>query len=420
MVDRTAPPQYFAVDHVDLIEALPFTLDNGIQGFFINAGAQPVMRLEFIFRVGKKQEAAPGISFFAGKMLPEGTEAYNAAELFEFFDSLGAFIEVAPGFDYINLTVHFLNKHLDRLLPVIAEILYQPRFGEEELQNLKKIKRQQLKVELQRNNLLASRKFREAIFKDSHPYGQSLELAHIDQVEASSLRNYFEDFMRHRIEIIASGQIGAEEIASINSHLGQLPAQTVPMAARWDFQYQPTELLLEKEDSLQSSIRVGSPIISRKHNDYWKLAITNEILGGYFGSRLMKNIREEKGYTYGIHSALSHLEDQSMFVIGTDVKKEYRLQTLFEIRSEIKKLQNELVSGEELKTVTHYMAGSFAADVNSPFALAEKFKTLHFNRLDYQHYSDFFKTLKDITPDDIIETSRKYFDLDLFSQVVVG
>ena len=420
MVDRTAPPAYSAVEHVDLIEASPFALDNGIKGYFVNAGAQPVMRLEFIFRAGKKQEAAAGISFFAGKMLPEGTASYNASELFEFFDSLGAFVEVIAGFDYINLTIHLLNKHLDRLLPVIAELLYQPRFGEAELQHLQKVKKQQLQVELQRNNMVASRKFRKAVFEDRHPYGRSLELTDIEHVQMQQVRDHFEQHMINRFEIIASGQIGAHEIELINQHLGQLPAQEILLSAPLPFSYQPTEFLDEKDDSLQSSIRLGAPCISRKHPDYWKLAIANEILGGYFGSRLMKNIREDKGYTYGIYSALSHLEDQSLLVIGTDVKKEHRLQTLFEIRSEIKKLQHDPVPQEELKTVTHYMAGSFAADVNTPFSLAEKFKTLHFHQLDYGHYRDFFKTLSDISPEDVMAASRQYIDLNQFSQVVVG
>ncbi len=420
MLNRSLPPPSYAVDQVNLIEAVPFKLDNGVPGHYINAGAQPVIRLEFIFNAGKKYQQLPGVSYFTGKMLQEGTATWNAKELNSTFDSLGAFLEVVPGFDYITVTIHHLTKHLQQLLPVIKEILYQPLLGLEELNNLKQIKYQQLQVDLQRNNFVASREFRKILFGEDHPYGRNLDLESIKTIQNQHLKAHFDQYMSGDYQIIASGQISEAQIDLINQSLGEEPYDTITASPQIPISYREQEVLIEKEDSMQSSIRVGMPTISRDHEDYWKLAVVNEILGGYFGSRLMKNIREEKGYTYGIHSALSHLNDHSMFFIGTEVKKAYRAHTIYEIHREIKKLQRDLIEWEELQTVTNYMAGAFASEVDSPFAIADKFKTLHFSGLNYSHYGDLFDTLKTITPHEVLEVAGKYLDPQKFSSVVVG
>ncbi len=420
MLNRTVAPPSYAVDRVDLVEAIPFVLDNGIRGHYINAGAQPVARLEVIFKAGKLHETHPGVSFFVGKMLLEGTKHISSREVSDFFDGIGAFIEVTPGFDFITVTIHHLRKHLEMLLPVLAELLHQPLFGEEELAKLQQIRRQRLQVDLEKNNFVASRKFRELIFSTQHPYGRSLDFSDINAIEIALLKEHFESKMHGALEIIIAGQVDESDVKLLNKYLGDLPFKNPLSALDHSHEYQPQEYLGEKEESLQSTIRLGMPIVDRHHADYFKIMVVNEILGGYFGSRLMKNIREEKGFTYGIHSAITHLEQGSMFLIGTEVKKSFRAQTIFEIHKEIKQLQKELVPAEELQTVTSYMAGAFASEIDTPFALADKFKTIHFNDLDYSYYQRFFETLKKIDNESLLEISRAYMPLENLSQVVIG
>lgn len=420
MLNRSVPPPSFSVDYVDLLEAQAFLLDNGVKGHYLSAGDLPVMRLELVIKAGKRYEAFPGVSFFAGKMLLEGTATRSSRNISDFFDGLGAFIEVVPGYDFITITIHHLKKHLETMLPVIAELLYQPLYGNDELSNLKRIKHQKLQVNLQRNNFVASRKFRELLFGRQHPYGRNLEFENIEKLQREDILDHWRKYMEGQYEIIVSGQVSTRELALINRYLGPLKvAETIETKIPLGV-FTPQEVLIEKEDSLQSTIRMGMPTIDRKHKDYFKVLVANEILGGYFGSRLMRNLREDKGYTYGIHSVISHLLHGTMFIIGTEVKKDFRAQTIYEIRQEIKAMQRQLLDKEELRTVTSYMAGKFASEVDSAFALADKFKTIYFNGLGYDYYKEYYRNLKEIDNTTILEISRKYFPLEKMGQVVVG
>ncbi len=420
ILDRSVPPQFHTIEQPELIEAREFTLENGNKLHFINAGVQPVVRMEVIFQAGKRSEQRPGISYFTGKMLSEGTESYSSAALSDFFDGLGAFLTITPGFDFITLTIHALNKHLEELLPVLREMISAPAFGENELENLKQIKLNRLQVDLEKNNFIASRKLREHLF-NGHPYGKSLKAENIQEITSDDTRKHYKHSVENSFEIVISGLVKPKDMDRINSHLGSIIPSGPTKSPETEFlPYQPHEEIINRESSLQSTIRLGKPTLSRDHQDYFKLVIANEILGGYFGSRLMKNIREEKGYTYGIHSSLNHLLKGQMMVIGAEVKKEFRDQTVEEIWKEVNKLQHEPVPKEELVTVCNYLAGSYSAEIDTPFALADKFKQIYFSGLGYEYYHRFFQSLQQTTPEDIMEISQVHLQPSHFSKVMVG
>ena len=150
------------------------------------------------------------------------------------------------------------------------------------------------------------------------------------------------------------------------------------------------------------------------------MVIVNEILGGYFGSRLMRNIREDKGFTYGIRSGISNLKHAGFWSVSTEVKKQYRDQTINEIHKEIQLLKQTPVSEEELETVKNYMSGTFISAIDTPFALADKFKTIHYSGLDYDYYERYFQSINNITAERIQELSRKYLIKEQMTTVMVG
>ena len=174
------------------------------------------------------------------------------------------------------------------------------------------------------------------------------------------------------------------------------------------FSTQGKTLLIEKEGAIQSSIRMGKHLMTRKHPDYFPMLLLNEILGGYFGSRLMKNIREEKGLTYGISSNLALFTQAGYFVIGTDVKREFTQQTIDEIQKEIKILQTELVSENELETVKNYMVGSFAGSLNTPFDIADRYKVIFSENLPLDFYKNYIPNIQQISAIQLLETANKY------------
>jgi predicted Zn-dependent peptidase len=420
MPDRTVAPAVQQIEQVAIPEAIGLELDNGVPLYYVNAGKQPVMRLEIVFNAGKWFEHIPGQSYFTGTMLTEGTERYSASEIAAFFDELGAFTEVTCGFDRITLSVHLLSRHLQTILPLIREIVQAPGFKESELKSLKARRKQKLLVDLKKNSFQAARNFTGKIFGPDHPYGKVLNPEDISSLEPETISSFYQERMQGNFEVILSGMITEQHIDSINNILGNDSRNAVigPNIAKPV--YFPTNSIIEKDDSLQSSIRVGIPFINRQHPEFPEMLVVNEILGGYFGSRLMRNIREEKGYTYGIRSTVNCLTHAGLWAVSTDVKKEFRRQTLEEITREIEILRSQPVPEAELETVKNYMLGTFVSSLDTPFALADKFKTIHHSGLKYDYFQSCFNTVRNISGERIMALSQQYLLPESFTTVVVG
>jgi predicted Zn-dependent peptidase len=355
-------------------------------------------------------------------MLNEGTSTRTAAQINEYVDQFGAFLELNHGVERINLTLYGLNKHLPALLPLVVDIITDSVFPEAELENLKTITQQNIRVNSEKTAFLAQNRFKELIFGPEHPTARTFTNGH-SGIHPGLLRPYFEERLKGRsFDIVLSGMITDEVLAQVAGAFGQLPiaGSGANAAATRAIAERPRAEVIEKAGSLQSSLRVGKLLFTRRHPDYFKMMVLNEILGGYFGSRLMKNIREDKGFTYGIHSSLVTHQREGYLVIGTDVKREFTGQTLDEIRKEIKILQTEPVGEEELRTVQSYMIGSFAGSVTTSFALADHFKTIYFDGLDYAFYEHYIEHIRETTPEDLLELANKYLGIESLSEVVAG
>ena len=418
MLDRSTPPAAQEIEHFEIPLPETIVLDNGIPLFAFNLAEQEVIKVEFVFKAGTCYEEVPGTSYLASKLLLEGTSKRTSSEIASQIDYYGAFVESSSGFDYLTLTVYSLNKHLNFLLEIVDDCLRNATFPEKEFELLRKVKKQDLLINEGKNNLVASKLFRHNLM-GNHPYGYILKPEDMDLVTRQDCKDFYSQHLFKDPEIFICGKFGRQTISTLNNTFGDL-----------DFSIANREASTPKktlgtvnqtiDDSLQSSIRIGNFTLNRNHKDIHSLAITNSIFGGYFGSRLMKNIREDKGYTYGIYSSIAHLHDASFFVISTDVKKEFTSHTIDEIHKEISILKTESVSTSELETVSKYLAGQFLSNLDSPFSIASKFKSVHQAGLDYTFYYDYLAQLKTINADKVLEMANKYFDTEEFIQVVVG
>lgn len=423
MLDRTQAPAFQTIQHVAVPAAQAYTLDNGLPLRVVNAGEQPVVRLELIFRAGAWHEAVPGAAQFAVRMLNEGTRRRTAAQISEAFDQYGAFTEFSPGNDRSSLTVYCLARHLPVLLPVLHEVLREPVFPENELETQKSIARQTLQVNLEKTAFVATQRFKARVFGPSHPYGRSQQDEAIAAITREAVVDFYEGHLAGQpFTLFLSGRVSEAEVKLLNEAFGKetLAPETVKSPAHPVRVTRHDPELVARPDSVQSSVRVGKRLFNRRHPDYFRFLVLNEVLGGYFGSRLMKNIREDKGFTYGIHSSLTSLAHEGYFAIGTDVKKENTAQTLDEIRKEIGLLQTDLVPANELETVRNYMLGAFVGSLNTPFEIADRLKTIYFDDLPADFYETYVEHLRAVTPEAIRETARQHLDLDSLQEVVVG
>ncbi|GAB3892172.1 M16 family metallopeptidase [Spirosoma agri] len=423
VLDRKQPPAFQVIQEIQLPAFQTHTLDNGVLLNLVAIPQQPVLRIECIFDAGTWQEQVPGTSFFALKMLAEGTAGRSSAQISEYLDSYGAFLELNSGPDRASVVVYCLTKFLPNVLPVLRELLTEPTFPQKELDDLRNITLQNLRVNYEKNAYVAGVLFREKLFGPHHPYGRSQRPDVIEQLTRESVVNFYERSIQKRpYRLLLAGQASENEVLLINKELGQLPIDNGDVltggAPAIDDDGLP--VLSEKPDSIQSSIRLGRRLFTRSHPDFFKMLVTNELLGGYFGSRLMKNIREEKGFTYGISSNMPSFRRDGYFIIGTDVNKENTQQTLDEIQKEIRILQTEAVPLEELETVQNFMAGEFVGSLNTPFEIADRYKVILLDGLPVDFLTTYIERLRAVTPDDIMETANNYLAEGSLREVVVG
>jgi predicted Zn-dependent peptidase len=224
--------------------------------------------------------------------------------------------------------------------------------------------------------------------------------------------------------IILSGKLSDVEINAVTKHFGETiwgRSNVNRSNSLSDAELGSKQVFVPKQGALQSAVRMGRELFNRSHPDYPDLTVANTILGGYFGSRLMKNIREEKGYTYGIGSYLLTFRDSGAFVISTEVGAGYTQQTLHEIRNELNRLISEPVPEDELDRVRSYLLGEALRSLNGPFAIADNIMSLHnFNNLDYDFYNRLMTSIRTITPQRIMEVAAKWLSPDLLVECVAG
>lgn len=421
-LDRTIAPSYQSFKGFELQKAKSISLQNGVSCHFLKAGEQPVVRLELIFKAGAWFEEKPFLSMLLMKMASEGTRSKNAHEISEAFAFYGAYIEYTAGVDKIAYTLHCLIKDLPQLLPLLHEVVTELAITEDSLENKKRIVSQSLKVNQEKTSFIANGAIKETLFGENHPYGRVQTLEKIAAVTLEDIKGFYSNaIVAENLEIYISGCVADDEIRLVQDYFG---SSTFPSKKR---EIVPVFALsttkgrtIEKTEALQSSIKIGRLAVNRSHPDYLKLVVLNEIFGGYFGSRLMKNIREEKGLTYGISSHMSHFQNASYWVISTDVKRELTETAIQEIYKEMLALVAIPVSNEELETVKSYMLGSFVGSINTPFSLMDKFKVIHANGLGYEYFDKYVSGINNMTSENLLEVAAKYFIPSDWHEVVVG
>ncbi|WP_113652601.1 M16 family metallopeptidase [Pedobacter namyangjuensis] len=422
MLNRTTAPDFKQVNDINFIEPTKQELDNGIKVFTVNAGEQELVRIEFIFENVNWDEKKPLQAVSVNSLINNGTKTLTAKEIAEKVDYYGAFLQTEYGADHTVITLYSLNKHLEAVLPIIWSILNESVFPAQELAIFVQNQKQKLQVNLKKNDFLARKAFANAIFGQT-PYGVDIKIEDYDALMQTDLLAYYSAaFKPSNCIIVAAGKFERQEFDLLNKFFGT-NWENDKLSTSNQFAFSPiggNEIYVEKEDAVQSAIRMGNLSITRTHKDFPSLQILNTVLGGYFGSRLMTNIREDKGYTYGIGSGIASLKDAGYFFIATEVGTDVCASALQEIEKEIELLKTDLVADEELNLVRNFMLGSLLGSLENAFSHADKFKNIYFSGLGYDYYTNYIATVKSITATEIKSIANTYLNWDAMTKVVVG
>jgi predicted Zn-dependent peptidase len=419
---KKAPPIKDAIDlDLQLKPYEKYVLKNGVEVYSIDAGAEEVLQVEWVFYSGNWFEEKNLTAASANFLLKNGTTKKNAFQINEHFEYYGAYLNRSCFNETATVSLFCLAKHTEALLPVVRELLTDAVFPEEEISTYAQNMKQRLNVNLKKSDFVAGRLIDAYLYGEHHPYGRFSRYEDFDAIKRDELKKFYQDYyVNGRFVLFVSGKPPANMFALLEKHFGDLPNGKLSIAP---IQAKPAEerkyRVSNDPEGVQGSIRMGTHFPNRHHPDFVKVQILNNVFGGFFGSRLMSNIREEKGYTYGIYSYLQNHIQESAWVVSTEAGRDVCEAAIVEVYKEMALLRSEPVDDEELLLVRNYMMGSILGDLDGPFQIINRWKNIILNGLDESYFYKQMETIRTVSAAELQEMANKYLVPERFYELVV-
>jgi predicted Zn-dependent peptidase len=396
-------------------------LKNGVEVYAIDAGAEEVLQVEWIFYAGNWFEKNNLVAASTNFLLKNGTSTKSAFQVNEHFEYYGSYLNRNCYNETATLTLHCLNKHVETLLPVVRELLTDSVFPEEEIRIYKQNMKQRLNVNLKKCDFVAGRLIDAYLYGEDHPYGRYTRFEDFDAVSRESVVDFYKQYYQDgRFILFVSGKLPANLFALLDQYFGDLNNKPITLA---EIPFHGAEekkyRVINDPQGVQGAIRMGTHFPNRHHPDFVKTQVLNNVFGGFFGSRLMSNIREEKGYTYGIYSYLENHIQQSAWVISTEAGRDVCEPAITEVYKEMAILRDEPVDEDELLLVRNYMMGSILGDLDGPFQIINRWKNIVLNGLGDDYFYQQIDTIRKVSATELQELANKYLVPENFYELVV-
>jgi predicted Zn-dependent peptidase len=422
-INRKEPP--YIKDAVDFnLQLKPyekFVLDNGVEVYSINAGAEDVLQIEWVFYAGNWFEEKNLVAASTNYLLKNGTSGKNAFQLNEHFEYYGSYLNRHCYNETASISLHSLSRHLEALLPVVKELINDSVFPAEEISIYQQNMKQRLNVNLKKCDFVAHRLIDKYLYGEDHPYGRFTRFEDFDSITREDLMKFYQQYyLNGKLVIFVAGKLPANIFSVLNKNFGELKNQPVnPSSISIKPADEKKYRVINDPNGVQGAVRLGTPFPDRRHPDFLKTQVLNNLFGGFFGSRLMSNIREDKGYTYGIHSYLQNHMQQTAWMISTEAGRDVCEPTIVEVYKEMEILRNELVDDEELLLVRNYMMGSLLGDLDGPFQIINRWKNIILNGFDESYFYRSIDTIKTVSAKELQELANKYLVPEKFYELVV-
>ena len=423
MLNRTIPPaiQNASTFTLHLKAVRSILLKNGIEVYLLDAGTQDVMQVEWVFDAGNGYEQNNTVAAATNHLIKSGTAKKTAYDINEYFEFYGAYLQRACYNETAVVSLSCLSKQAIMLIPKVFEVIHEASFPAEELAIYQQNAQQQLAVNLKKCDFVANRLVDTYLYGAKHPYGKYNTAEDYQQLKREWLVDFHQQFYLHRrCRIFVSGKLptGIEQV--LDNSFGQWPSSknnnisyTVQSAQQKNYR------IINDVNGVQGAIRIATPFPNRHHPDFAKVMVLNTLFGGFFGSRLMNNIREDKGYTYGIHSYIQNHIASSAWMISTEAGRDVCEATIQEVYKEMDALCNEPIDEEELALVRNFMIGSILGDLDGPFQIMSRWKNIILNELTENYFYDSVHIIKTITAAELQALAKKYFKKENWYELVV-
>ena len=415
MTQRDSAPALAPLTAPALLPYKRFCLPNGIDVVYIHDPAQEVFKIDAVFEAGIYYQPKPLIASTAINMLNGGTARHTAEEIADLFDYYGAYIDFNCGLNKSELSLISLTKYAEPVLVQLAEMITGSIVPEKELDLFLTNKRQEHLVTCEKTSYLARKEFSRLIFGDKHPYANPISADDYLHVQREEVLDFCHEHVHAcGCRLMLCGNVSETVLQTVIREFAALPC---PKAQHPVPEYpftpaQPGRYHVTKDNAAQTSLRIGKSGVRLNDPDYAHFLLLNTVLGGYFGSRLMSNIREEKGYTYGIQSFNVSLPQGSYWCIAAEVNNQHTQSAIQETFKEIQRLRTEPVPEEELNLVKNFLHGDLLRELDGVFSQSDALKhKLNYN-MDNSIYLRLIREITTATPDDLLRLAQQYWNPD--------
>ncbi len=424
MMDRAMRPPVKTIKDIKLLPVEKSAIGSNTMLYHLPDSQYELFQVTLVFPAGKWYEKKKGVAGFTARMLREGSTKHSALEIATQIDELGAEIDINISSDFLTVKAMAITRQFEAVMDLLKEIIHEPIFPEKELELKKQISKQQLLVNLEKVEYLASREFMGLLYGKDSPYGYRLDEKTIEAVKRDDLVEFHKEFiLGSPVWIFSSGkfpagfdQIIEDVVAGLNLSGKKLTVDNTECPHLEKGQ----KSFVKKENTQQDAIRIGRHLFTPKHPDADAVKILTTILGGYFGSRLMKNIREEKGFTYGIYSTIQSYVHGSFLYLATEVGRNYLEPALHEIYKEITRLREEPVPDSELELVRNYLLGNALNAIDGPHKAISLYKNLILLGKGPDDFKHYIQRVQNIDSKELLNMAVKYFDPAIMLEVIAG
>ncbi|MCH2225483.1 MAG: insulinase family protein [Crocinitomicaceae bacterium] len=422
-IDRSIRPEASPAPTININDSEVFTTKNGITVILSENHKLP--RVSFNLVMGSNPELEgimAGLSDIAGSLIMSGTSSRTKDQLDNQIDYIGASLSADKNSMYLSC----LTKHMDKGLTLMSDVLQNANFPQSEVDRIISQNKSGLLATKSDAGTMSQNAVSVANFSKSHPYSEVMTEKSLSNINRDAIIQYYKrKFTPNGSYLVIVGDISKDKASVIaDQYFGNWMGTKV-FQEQWGagkFTKGNRVLFVKKPGAVQSVIKVSFPInITPSHEDYLKLTVLNNILGGsMFGARLMQNLREDKAYTYGCYSRINITENGSWLAAGGNFRNEVTDSAVTQILYELERITDENVTKDELDLIRSAMAGGFARSLERPSTVARFALNIIKNKLPKNYYQTYLKNLEAITVDDLLLVAQKYFTSKNCNIVVVG
>ncbi|MDE2774766.1 MAG: pitrilysin family protein [Chloroflexota bacterium] len=425
VIEQDKPPPPLDSNEFNFPTISENVLDNGLEVVVIEQPNMPIISLDVYFAGGSTVQPndLPGVAGITGYLISRGTETRSAQDIAGAIEQVGGAINSVGGSDYLQLGVFGLIEDTALAFDLLADMTLNASFPENEFERERAEWISSLEASLAQPGAVARRIFDNRLYSSEHGYGNLYTVESLEAITRDDIVAFYES-RRHpdKAVLIIAGAITVDEgLAYAEQHFaeweGSAEAISYPAAPQNSGQQ---ILLVDRPGSTQATFLMGNIGIQGASMDYFPARVMNHVLGGTFSSRLVQNIREEKGYTYSIGSGFSYPADIGYFRVSADVRNDVIVPALEEVFKEIERIQTEPLTDQEINDARDGIVGEFVFGLETYQDFVETVASYKIRGVELDRLNKWLGFIKDVSTEDVLEVANSYIHPEDFIIVVVG